>query len=173
MCVPIIALLPSPQYGLSREISDTNYYTLKTGRALPIRWTAPEVLLTVRWDVSTDVYSFGVLVAETFTRGEIPFDRHEDPEFLELLGGDESLIGHLSFAWRGRNAPDGMKSLAGSCVSREPAKRPSFAAVAQSCWEFAAAASATMLTAQTVQVDGAIDDGYLVLQSVPPDEATA
>ena len=83
MCVSIIALLPSPQYGLSREISDTNYYTLKTGRALPIRWTAPEVLLTVRWDVSTDVYSFGVLVAETFTRGEIPFDRHEDPEFLE------------------------------------------------------------------------------------------
>lgn len=149
-------------YGLSREISDTNYYTLRTGRALPIRWTAPEVLLTVRWNVMTDVYSYGVLVAETFTRGEIPYDQHEDPEFLELLGGDESLFDHLSFAWRGRDPPTGMKALAGRCVSREPSERPSFAAVAQSCWELAAA-SATA-------VDGAVDDGYLMIQSsdLPP-----
>ena len=55
-------------FGLSRETDeDKNYYRYQTGRPLPIRWTAPEVLTDRAWTTLSDMYSFGVLIFEIFS----------------------------------------------------------------------------------------------------------
>lgn len=44
-------------FGLSRETDeDKNYYRYTTDRPLPVRWTAPEVLIEQTWTASSDMY---------------------------------------------------------------------------------------------------------------------
>ena len=40
------------------------YYQMENKRPLPLRWTAPEVLVTQKYSPATDVYSFGMLIYE-------------------------------------------------------------------------------------------------------------
>jgi serine/threonine protein kinase len=59
-------------FGLSRETIDSNYYHSQGGQ-LPVRWTAPEALEEQRFSQASDVWSFGVLMYEIWTRGELPY----------------------------------------------------------------------------------------------------
>ena len=58
-------LAAHPRHRIARR---KNYYRYKTGRPLPIRWTAPEVLKDQAWTASSDMYSFGVLIYEVCVR---------------------------------------------------------------------------------------------------------
>ena len=48
-------------FGLSRKVKGKTYYYNKE-TAMPIRWTAPEVLQSGRFSSASDVWSFGVLM---------------------------------------------------------------------------------------------------------------
>ena len=80
-------------YGLSRDLGTQDYYKLHSNRMLPIRWTAPDLFLDLKWTASTDVYAFGVTVSEVYTCGELPFDTFEDKEFVKVLTGTGTLHG--------------------------------------------------------------------------------
>ena len=61
-------------YGLTRE---GEYYYSQTTADLPIRWMAPEALTKRRWSEKSDVWSFGVMLWELWTAGEMPFALEE------------------------------------------------------------------------------------------------
>jgi len=65
-------------FGLSRKMRDgSHYYKPLANGALPIRWTAVEILLSEaneqRFDEKTDVWSFAILMHEIYSDGGTPY----------------------------------------------------------------------------------------------------
>ncbi|CAD6189564.1 unnamed protein product [Caenorhabditis auriculariae] len=62
-------------FGLSKQLSDhAHKYKLKDlHQKLPIRWLAPEVLVSATYSCKSDVFSFGILLWEIFMDGAIPY----------------------------------------------------------------------------------------------------
>ncbi|KAJ1368831.1 hypothetical protein KIN20_030170 [Parelaphostrongylus tenuis] len=58
-------------FGLSRMATK---YTVRGSRKLPIRWLAPETIITLTFSQKTDVFSYGVMVYEIFAGGKEPWD---------------------------------------------------------------------------------------------------
>ena len=44
------------------------------GIRFPIKWTAPEAFAEHRYDTKSDVWSFGVVIYEMFTKGKEPYE---------------------------------------------------------------------------------------------------
>uniref|UniRef100_A0A915L3U5 Protein kinase domain-containing protein n=1 Tax=Romanomermis culicivorax TaxID=13658 RepID=A0A915L3U5_ROMCU len=60
-------------FGLCRELeSDQLYYTSKGGK-LPVKWMALESITEYKFTVASDVWSFGILLFELFTLGNVPY----------------------------------------------------------------------------------------------------
>ncbi|XP_038066431.1 plexin-A4-like [Patiria miniata] len=61
-------------FGLSRDLDESDYYTSGEKQAkLPIKWMAPESMERKVYDTKTDVWSYGVLLWELFSRGRTPY----------------------------------------------------------------------------------------------------
>lgn len=149
-------------YGLSRELTDDKtYYRLKSGLGVPLRWTAPESVITSKWTTKSDVYSFGVVISEVFSCCQKdPFEPLNNNELIKLFrpGVTVPLIDHLSFTndKGAAVAPAGMIALAGRCIDRSVAARPTFVAVAKCIQEqlvLAVAGGQAVDTAPTDQTD--------------------
>jgi hypothetical protein len=60
-------------FGMSREsAADSAYYTSRGG-AIPVRWSSPEALDDHKFSEKSDVWSYGVLLYELYTRAELPY----------------------------------------------------------------------------------------------------
>ncbi|CAJ0944444.1 unnamed protein product, partial [Mesorhabditis belari] len=57
-------------FGLTRQLDDELYYI---NHKFPIRWSPPEVLESGKFNDRSDVWSFGVVIFELYTRGETPY----------------------------------------------------------------------------------------------------
>ncbi|KAI6234881.1 Tyrosine-protein kinase [Aphelenchoides fujianensis] len=57
-------------FGLSREGS---HYKMPTGRRVPMKWLAPEVIASMLFSPKSDVWAFGVVVWEVYADGTEPF----------------------------------------------------------------------------------------------------
>eukprot|EP00035_Acanthoeca_spectabilis_P015445 m.307481 g.307481 ORF g.307481 m.307481 type:complete len:1174 (+) comp16362_c0_seq4:267-3788(+) len=60
-------------FGLSRCFDTSEYYRVATDRMLPVRWTDPYAVETDVFSEMTDVWSFGVLAIELFSKGARPY----------------------------------------------------------------------------------------------------
>ena len=60
-------------FGLSRDLEESDYYQSNVNATLPLRWCAPEVLLNRKFGEASDVWSFGVLIDEVYNRGAFPY----------------------------------------------------------------------------------------------------
>ena len=64
-------------FGLAKHMEnaygDYDMYNMETNTKLPIKWLAPEVLKNKQFTTMSDVWAFGILVWEIFTRGLIPY----------------------------------------------------------------------------------------------------
>ena len=58
-------------FGLARDVLANNIYEKKSGAMLPIRWMPPESLFSEIYTTKSDVWSFGVLMWEIVTLGEL------------------------------------------------------------------------------------------------------
>uniref|UniRef100_A0AAX7SU56 Tyrosine-protein kinase n=1 Tax=Astatotilapia calliptera TaxID=8154 RepID=A0AAX7SU56_ASTCA len=106
-------------FGMSRQ-EDDGVYSAEGGlRQIPVKWTAPEALNYGRYTTESDVWSFGILLWETFSMGMTPYtsmtnqQTREEVEKARLLPSD-----HLS--------PCYASLIMNSCWQYDPRNRPSF-----------------------------------------------
>ena len=59
-------------FGLARVIKEEEYEA-RAGAKFPLKWTAPEALNYGKFTIKSDVWSFGILLSEIVTYGQIPY----------------------------------------------------------------------------------------------------
>eukprot|EP00794_Sanderia_malayensis_P012117 gene12117-13368_t len=72
-------------FGMSRDIYDSEYYKVGGAAMLPIRWMPPEALLYGRFTIESDVYSYGILLWEIFTYALQPFYGYSNDEVVKFI----------------------------------------------------------------------------------------
>ncbi|XP_031617261.1 fibroblast growth factor receptor homolog 1-like isoform X2 [Contarinia nasturtii] len=74
-------------FGLARDVQETDYYRKCSNGRLPIKWMAPESLKDRFYDSQSDVWSYGILLWEIMTFGEQPYPNilYSSVELLEYL----------------------------------------------------------------------------------------
>jgi len=104
-------------FGMSREEEE---YIVSDGlKQIPIKWTAPEALNYGKYTSLCDVWSYGVLAWEIFSKGGTPYQGMTNTRARELIDG-----GYRMPAPDG--TPDEMYQLMLRCWQYEPEDRPHF-----------------------------------------------
>lgn len=62
-------------FGLARVFmkENENVYEAKEGSKFPVKWTAPEAINDHKFTIKSDVWSFGILLYEIMTFGQMPY----------------------------------------------------------------------------------------------------
>ncbi|XP_030582288.1 tyrosine-protein kinase Fes/Fps isoform X2 [Archocentrus centrarchus] len=106
-------------FGMSRQ-QDDGVYSAEGGlRQIPVKWTAPEALNYGRYTTESDVWSFGVLLWETFSMGMTPYTSMTNQQTRE-----EVEKGYRMPAPHG--CPVEISRIMNSCWQYDPRNRPSF-----------------------------------------------
>lgn len=72
-------------FGLARDIYETDYYRKGGKGLLPVRWMAPEGLRDGLFTNESDVWSFGVVLWEIVTLAEQPYPGISNEEVLDYV----------------------------------------------------------------------------------------
>lgn len=108
-------------FGLSRVFKrEENYYEAREGGKWPIKWYAPESFLYGKFSHASDVWSYGIVLWEMFTRGEVPYgDETSGSKVIEMIEKGERLP-------KPRECPNEIYQLMLACWQSEPKTRPTF-----------------------------------------------
>ncbi|XP_063409092.1 platelet-derived growth factor receptor alpha-like [Mytilus trossulus] len=98
---------------------DEDEYKVYHGEKYPIKWTAPEAALYGKYTLKSDVWSFGIILVELTTFGNVPYRGITNMEYLERL---EMGFRHE----KPDNCPENIYEIMLSCWNKEPSKRPTF-----------------------------------------------
>ncbi|XP_051236423.1 tyrosine-protein kinase Fes/Fps [Dicentrarchus labrax] len=112
-------LVKISDFGMSRQQEDGVYSTEGGLRQIPVKWTAPEALNYGRYTTESDVWSFGVLLWETFSMGMTPYTSMNNQQTR-----DEVEKGYRMPAPHG--CPVEISRIMNNCWQYEPRNRPSF-----------------------------------------------
>ncbi|TNM98429.1 hypothetical protein fugu_014675 [Takifugu bimaculatus] len=106
-------------FGMTRDIYETDYYRKGGKGLLPVRWMAPESLKDGVFTAHSDCWSFGVVLWEISTLSEQPYQGLSNEQVLKFVmdGG---------FLDRPDNCPDKMYNLMQMCWQYNPKMRPTF-----------------------------------------------
>uniref|UniRef100_A0A2K5RBA0 Tyrosine-protein kinase receptor n=1 Tax=Cebus imitator TaxID=2715852 RepID=A0A2K5RBA0_CEBIM len=106
-------------FGMTRDIYETDYYRKGGKGLLPVRWMSPESLKDGVFTTHSDVWSFGVVLWEIATLAEQPYQGLSNEQVLRFV-----MEGGLLD--KPDNCPDMLFELMGMCWQYNPKMRPSF-----------------------------------------------
>ena len=72
-------------FGMMRRISESGEYKMEESRKIPIAWSAPESLRKKLFSEKSDVWSFGVLLWEVFTFGDMPWKGSNAKQIITMI----------------------------------------------------------------------------------------
>ncbi|XP_065081203.1 insulin-like receptor isoform X2 [Ochlerotatus camptorhynchus] len=106
-------------FGMTRDIYETDYYRKGTKGFLPVRWMSPESLKDGVFSSSSDVFSYGVVMWEMATLASQPYQGLTNDQVLRYVieGGVME---------RPENCPDSLYELMRRCWQHRPTARPTF-----------------------------------------------
>jgi len=101
---------------------------------LPVRWMAPEVLMTRQVTSKSDVWSFGVLIWEIMGLGAVPYPEVSriNMEFVEQLSDGVRYLGDTIY--KVEKVQEELESVRLSALARNQEKRPGFAEITLQLW---------------------------------------
>lgn len=111
-------------FGMTRDIYETDYYRKGTKGLLPVRWMAPESLKDGVFTSSSDVWSYGVVLWEMATLASQPYQGLSNDQVLRYVidGGVME---------RPENCPDKLYTLMRYCWQHKDSARPTFLKLCQ------------------------------------------
>ncbi|XP_037306483.1 insulin-like growth factor 1a receptor [Pungitius pungitius] len=115
-------------FGMTRDIYETDYYRKGGKGLLPVRWMSPESLKDGVFTTMSDVWSFGVVLWEIATLSEQPYQGMSNEQVLRFV-----MEGGLLD--KPDNCPDMLFELMRMCWQYNPKMRPSFLEIISSIKE--------------------------------------
>uniref|UniRef100_A0A3Q3K1Z3 Tyrosine-protein kinase receptor n=1 Tax=Monopterus albus TaxID=43700 RepID=A0A3Q3K1Z3_MONAL len=106
-------------FGMTRDIYETDYYRKGGKGLLPVRWMAPESLKDGVFTAHSDCWSFGVVLWEISTLAEQPYQGLSNEQVLKFVMDGGSLE-------RPDNCADRLHNLMQMCWQYNPKMRPTF-----------------------------------------------
>ncbi|XP_077944679.1 tyrosine-protein kinase Fer isoform X1 [Gasterosteus aculeatus] len=112
------SVLKISDFGMSRQ-EDDGIYSSSGLKQIPIKWTAPEALNYGRYSSDSDVWSYGILLWETFSLGVCPY-----PGMTNQQAREQVEKGYrMSCPQR---CPDDVYKVMQRCWQYNPEERPKF-----------------------------------------------
>ncbi|KAM4809457.1 insulin receptor [Rhinophrynus dorsalis] len=106
-------------FGMTRDIYETDYYRKGGKGLLPVRWMSPESLKDGVFTTFSDVWSFGVVLWEITSLAEQPYQGLSNEQVLKFVMDGGSLD-------QPENCPPRLNSLMQMCWQYNPKMRPTF-----------------------------------------------
>nr|XP_022288762.1 fibroblast growth factor receptor 2-like isoform X2 [Crassostrea virginica] len=112
-------VLKIADFGLTRNVTNIDYYRKTGDGRLPVKWMAPEALFDRKYTSKSDVWSYGVLLWEIFTLGGNPYPSVPVERLFELLRSGHRME-------RPPYASKELYNLMSTCWMDAPTRRPTF-----------------------------------------------
>ncbi|GAB5583836.1 insulin receptor-related protein isoform X2 [Prionailurus iriomotensis] len=106
-------------FGMTRDVYETDYYRKGGKGLLPVRWMAPESLKDGIFTTHSDVWSFGVVLWEIATLAEQPYQGLSNEQVLKFVM-DGGVLEELE------SCPLRLQELMSRCWQQNPRLRPTF-----------------------------------------------
>ncbi|XP_058025023.1 tyrosine-protein kinase SYK isoform X2 [Ahaetulla prasina] len=78
-------------FGLSKALGSNDYYKAEHHGKWPVKWYAPECMNFFKFSSKSDVWSFGVLMWETFSYGQKPYKGMKGIDVAQMIERGERL----------------------------------------------------------------------------------
>ncbi|XP_072716345.1 tyrosine-protein kinase Fer isoform X4 [Mycteria americana] len=114
-------ILKISDFGMSRQ-EDDGVYSSSGLKQIPIKWTAPEALNYGRYTSESDVWSFGILLWETFSLGVCPY-----PGMTNQQAREQVEKGYRMSA--PQKCPEEIYKIMQRCWDYKPENRPKFSEI--------------------------------------------
>ncbi|NXJ12249.1 SRMS kinase, partial [Odontophorus gujanensis] len=108
-------------FGLARLLKD-DIYSTSSSTKIPVKWTAPEAANYRTYSLKSDVWSYGILLYEVFTYGQIPYEGMTNQETIRQITRGYRLP-------RPSLCPPEIYSIMLECWSGNTEERPTFLAL--------------------------------------------
>jgi len=93
------------------------------GSLMPLRWMAPESIMQNVFNMSTNIWSFGILLWEVMSQGSFPYTELSDAEVVATV------CQHQQRLLQPVDCPDTVYQIMLRCWSHDPKKRSRMAVV--------------------------------------------
>lgn len=106
-------------FGMTRDVYETDYYRKGNKGILPVRWMAPESLKDGTFTSQSDVFSFGVVLWEMATLAEQPYQGLSNDDVLNYVKAGNVMQ-------MPQNCPQVLYKMMTECWRFKPKERPKF-----------------------------------------------